>query len=128
MLPFLHLPYLILRPNSTVKYNILISGLKLISCLNVAKTEFMIITSRHKLQSLNDYTANILGLTVMKTSRGSPIYIFFLHTHTYIHEISKKVSSSIGALKRVRPFVSIHTAIQVYKDLFEPHFDHCSAV
>ena len=46
----------------------------------------------------------------------------------HIHEISKKVSSCIGALKRVRPFVSMHTAIKIYKALIEPHFDYCSAV
>ena len=45
-----------------------------------------------------------------------------------IHEISKKVSSCIGALKRVRRFVSMHTAIKIYKVLIEPHFDYCSAV
>ena len=38
----------------------------------------------------------------------------------HIHEISKNVSSGIGALKRVRPFVSMHTAIKTYKDLIEP--------
>ena len=46
----------------------------------------------------------------------------------HIHEISKKVSSGIGALKRVRPFVSMYTAIKIYKGLIEPHFDYCSAV
>ena len=46
----------------------------------------------------------------------------------HIHEISKKVSSGIGALKRVRPFVSMHSAIKIYKGLIEPHFDYCSAV
>ena len=46
----------------------------------------------------------------------------------HIHEISKKVSSGIGALKRVRPFVSMHTAIKIYKGLIEPHFNHCSTV
>ena len=34
---------------------------------------------------------------------------------------SLKVSSGIGALKkRVRPFVSMHTAIKIYKGLIEP--------
>ena len=46
----------------------------------------------------------------------------------HIHEISKKVSSGIGALKWVRPFVSMHTAIKIYKGLIEPHFDCCSSV
>ena len=32
------------------------------------------------------------------------------------------------ALKQVRPFVSMHAAIKIYKGLIEPHFDYCSAV
>ena len=40
----------------------------------------------------------------------------------------KKVSSGIDALKRVRPFVPMHTAIKIYKGLIEPHFDYFSAV
>ena len=31
-------------------------------------------------------------------------------------------------MKRVRPFVSTHTAIKIYKGLIEPHFDYCNAV
>ena len=42
--------------------------------------------------------------------------------------LKNKVSSGIGALKRVRPFVSMHTAIEICKCLIEPHFDYCSAV
>ena len=38
---------------------------------------------------------------------------------------SKNVSSSIGALKRVKPFVSMPTAMKIYKGLIELHFD-CS--
>ena len=48
--------------------------------------------------------------------------------HTFTDEISKKVSSGIDALKRFRPFVSMHTAIKIYKGLIEPHFGYCSAV
>jgi len=40
----------------------------------------------------------------------------------------KKVPSGIGTPRRVRPFVSMHTAIKIYKGLIEPHFDYCSAV
>ncbi|MCO0615711.1 hypothetical protein M8756_20885, partial [Lutimaribacter sp. EGI FJ00015] len=46
----------------------------------------------------------------------------------HIHEISNKVSSVIGALNQVRPFVSTHTAIKIYKGLIEPHFDYCNIV
>ena len=42
---------------------------------------------------------------------------------------SLKVSSGIGALKkRVRPFVSMHTAIKIYKGLIEPISIFCSTV
>ena len=44
----------------------------------------------------------------------------------HVEEICKKVSSAIGALKLVRPFISKETAIQIYNALFIPHFDYCS--
>ena len=46
----------------------------------------------------------------------------------HVDEISKKVSSAIGALKQVRPFISINTATQIYNALILPHFDYCSPV
>ena len=42
----------------------------------------------------------------------------------HVEEICKKVSSAIGALKRVRPFISKETAIQIYNALIMPHFDY----
>ena len=46
----------------------------------------------------------------------------------HIEEISKKISSAIGALKRVRPFISESTALKIYQALILPHFDYCSPV
>ena len=46
----------------------------------------------------------------------------------HVEEICRKVSSAIGALKRVRPFISKETAIQIYNALIMPHFDYCSPV
>ena len=40
----------------------------------------------------------------------------------------KKISSGIGALKRIRPLIDEKTAVKVYKALIEPHFDYCSTV
>ena len=101
--------------------------------LNVAKMEFMVINSRQKLQSLNDYTTNIHvdGVPINQSNQSKSLGLIIdenLSWKAHIHEISKKVSSGIGALKRVRPFVSMHTAIKIYKGLIEPHFDYCSAV
>ena len=46
----------------------------------------------------------------------------------HVEEICKKVSSAIGALKRVQPFISKETAILIYNTLIMPHFDYCSPV
>lgn len=42
--------------------------------------------------------------------------------------MSKKISSAIGALKRVRTFISESTALQIYQALILRHFDYCSSV
>ena len=46
----------------------------------------------------------------------------------HIEEISKKISSAIGGLKRRRPFISKSTARQIYQALILPLFDYCSPV
>ena len=46
----------------------------------------------------------------------------------HVEEICMKISSAIGALKRVRPFTSKETAIQIYNALIMPHLDYCSPV
>ena len=101
--------------------------------LNVAKTELMVISSRQKLQSLNDKTININveGVKINQTDNSKALGLNIdenLSWKEHIHATSKKVASSIGALKRVRPFISMHTAIEIYKGLIEPHFDYCSVV
>jgi hypothetical protein len=62
--------------------------------------------------------AKSLGVTIGKN----------LNWSLHVKNVCKKVSSSIGALKRARPFVSEHTAEQIYKTLILPHFDYCSTV
>ena len=39
-----------------------------------------------------------------------------------------KISSAIGTPKRVRPFTSERTALQICQELILPHFDYCSSV
>ena len=99
----------------------------------MAKIEFMVISSRQKLQSLNDKTVNINveGVKINQTDHSKALGLNIdenLSWKEHIHEISKKVASSIGAHRRVRPFISMHTAIKIYKGLIEPHFDYCSVV
>ena len=69
--------------------------------LNVAKTEFMIISWRQKLQSLNDYTININvdGVQINQTNHSKSVGLYIdenLSRKAHIHEISKIVSSRVS--------------------------------
>lgn len=100
--------------------------------LNVAKTELMIIGSRQRLHTQCDEIdiciddnmikrvdhTNSLGLTIDAQ----------LSWCKHVDEICKKASSAIGALKRVRPFISKDFAVQIYNALKLPYFDYCSPV
>ena len=93
----------------------------------------MVIGSRQKLQSLNDKTinVNVEGVKLNQTDHSKALGLNIdenLSWKEHVHANSKKIASSIGALKRVRPFISMHTVITIYKGLIEPQFDYCSVV
>ena len=44
----------------------------------------------------------------------------------HVDEICKKAYWAIGALKRVRPFISKDVAVQIYNALILPHFVYFS--
>ena len=48
--------------------------------------------------------------------------------HSHIDKLSKKIASGIGAIKRIRPFVSPEILHYIYNALVQPHFDYCSIV
>ena len=84
----------------------------------------MVISLRQKLQSFkNDYTMNIRidGVPINQSNQSKslgPIIGEKLSWKAHIHEILKKVSSDIDALKRIRAsFVSMHTANEIYNQM-----------
>ena len=85
--------------------------------LNVAKTELMIIGSRQRLSVQNeDVEIRIDDQIIKKVGHTKPLGVTIdaqLTWCKHVEEISKKVSSAIGALKRVRPFIPKETAIQI---------------
>ena len=89
--------------------------------LDVAKTEFVVISSRQKLLSLNDKTIdiNVDGVKINQTNHSTALGL-----NMDEFPISKKVASSIDARKRVRSCISMHTAIKIYKGLIKPKFGH----
>ena len=101
--------------------------------LNIAKTEFMVIGSRQKLlvEGDRDIVANFENNSIKRVSHTKSLGLIIddrLSWTEHINVLCKKVASAIGALKRLRPFVTQAVAIQIYKALILPHFDYCSAV
>ena len=101
--------------------------------LNIAKTEFMIIGSRQRLSTFDNQNVEVcvnnkqinrvlksksLGLTIDEN----------LTWKYHVDNITKKVSSGIGALKRMRYFITTETAIRVYQSLVKPYFSNCAPV
>ena len=46
----------------------------------------------------------------------------------HVNELCKKVTSTISALRHIRPLISQSTVVLVYNSLIQPHFDYCSLV
>ena len=46
----------------------------------------------------------------------------------HVNETAKIISSGIGALKILRPFICDDTAILLYRAVTEPYFDYCCPV
>ena len=99
--------------------------------LNIAKTEFLVIGSKQPIHALsnNQIDIEIDGKSIKEVKEAKSLGPFIdghLSWTKHIEEISKKISSVIGALKRIRPFISQSTATQIYQALILPHFDYRS--
>ena len=94
----------------------------------------MVISSRQKLQSLNEYTMNIHidGVPINQSNQSKSLGLTIdenLSWKAHIHEISVKKYPLVSVLLSGSGlFVSMHTANKIYKGLIEPQFDYCSAV
>ena len=100
--------------------------------LNIAKMGFMIIGSRQRISAMDDgITIEINDCEVEKVDSVKSLGVYIekhLNWSIHIEKISKKIASAIGALKRIRPYVTTDTAIQVYRALIQPYFDYCCSV
>ena len=92
----------------------------------------MIIVSRQRLHTQSDeIDIEIDGEKIKRVDHTKSLGLIIddrLSWSKHFEEISRKVSSCIGALKRVRPFISINTAVQICNALILPHLDDCSPV
>ena len=101
--------------------------------LSIAKTEFLVIGLRQK--TLTDGHSKMcvqIGDRMIKQvghtkSLGSTIDDH-LSWSKHVDEWNKKISSAIEALKRIRPYILLHTAVQIYNSLILQYFDYCCSV
>ena len=102
--------------------------------LNIAKTELMVIGSRQRLATFsetNDLNVFVDNEKIKKVQSTKSLGLTIdehLTWKNHINNITKKISSGISALKRVRPFINRETAVKSYRGPVEPYFTYCSPV
>lgn len=110
--------------------NIWLSANKL--SLNMTKTEFLLMGSWQRLAHLNGPPSLFIdGAPVKQVNCTKSLGVIIdsnLSWSEHIKMISKKISSGISAIKRVRSFVPRDTLLKAYNAIVQPHFDYCSVV
>ena len=101
--------------------------------LNIAKTEFMVVSSRQKFLAENCGELNIQldNQPISRVEHAKSLGLIIddrLSWSNHIKELCRKISSAIGALRRIRSLISKSTAVQIYNALIQPHFDYCAPV
>ena len=101
--------------------------------LNIAKTEFMVISTRQRFLAENCSEINIQldGHPISRVEHTKSLGLNIddrLSWSNHIKDLCRKISSAIGALRRIRPLISQSTAVQLYNALIQPHFDYCTPV
>ena len=51
-----------------------------------------------------------------------------LSWNTHIETVCKKISSTLGLIKRISDFVPFYTLLNIFNGLVKPQFDYCSLV
>jgi len=100
---------------------------------NIAKTEFMVISTRQKFlaENCNEINIQLDGHPVCRVEHAKSLGLIIddrLTWSNHVKELCRKVSSAIGALRRIRSLISQSAAVQIYNALIQPHFDNCAPV
>ena len=96
---------------------------------NATKSEFMLIGSRRRSSTLSDTQLSIDNVPIeqVPTVKSLGIYIDEnLTWYSHIDKLCKKIASTTGAIKRVKPFVPQSNLLNIYNSLVQSHFDYCS--
>ena len=99
--------------------------------LNVKKCKLIIIGTKHKTKSFNNFnvkigdyvldtvdTCNYLGVILDKE--------FSWKSHN--DSVRSKILRNLFMLRRLRPYIDVDTATLLYHTMIHPHFDYCNTI
>ena len=100
--------------------------------LNIAKTEYVLIGSRHRIDNLDVQPSIKIdkqpGKRVKHTKVLGVQIDERLDWSKHIEFIASKISSGIGAIRKAKEFVDRNTLVLIYNALVQPHFDYCCEI
>ena len=100
--------------------------------LNVAKTEFLLIGSHYNIRTITAQPNIGIGHNSLKQVTHSKVLGVeidqFLSWDKHVDSIAKKLTSGIGAIRRIREFVDSETLVAIHNAIVQPHFNYCSEV
>ena len=98
----------------------------------MTKTEFMLIRSRQRLSTLTDSPTNTISdnqVSEVTTAKSLGVTMNNkLDWSSHIKKLTKKVGSSIGAIKQIGHLVPQATLHLIHQALIQPHFGYCNIV
>ena len=101
--------------------------------LNIEKTKVMLIMSRQKRTIFGNTTLNLQynDIDICMTSCDKILGVHVDHNltwHNHFKFLSKKISSYLWLLSKIRTYVSIDHRLLFYNAYIKPHFDYCSMI
>ena len=78
----------------------------------------------------NEMTIEISSKPISNTDSYKYLGIYLdpsLSLTDHVHKVYKKASSRLGLLRRIRPILTIHAALELYKAMVQPVMTYCSA-
>ena len=92
----------------------------------------MLVGSRQRISSLEGkfkLQINNISLSRVQKTKCLGLEIDeYLTWEAHIKSVTKKVVSTLAALRKIRKFTSPENLVKVYKSVIEPYFDYCSIV
>ena len=101
--------------------------------LNASKTKVMLVTTNQKRQRLNNANLklNYVDESLQTVSSDKILGVFVdnnLMWSDHVKHLTKKISSNIWLLSKLKHFLSQAHRVQFYKSYIQPHIDFCNIV